>query len=423
MSTRNATETGFYLMTKDELLQIISNGENSGVEFKRDTLDNRSLAKEVVALSNFEGGRVLLGVDDDGAICGTSRNDLEQWVMNVCRDKVRPEIIPYFEVIRDAGVGKSVAVLRVERGFNVHHVWHDQHRTYYIRVGTQSREASPEELARLFQQRGSIRSELQPISGSSIKDLDLRRLKDYFQSIRQQDSPSSDDEATWVPLLVNIEVMLEREGVQPCTAAGLLLFGKRPNRFLPQAGIDVTAYSGIEKDYHALERVSIRGPMVRLGDGQGSGESGIWEAVRTFLERHLSHEKLDAQDRRIRQWDIPSDVMREAVVNALVHRDYLLSGTTIEVSIYQDRVEVISPGRLPNGITPERMRAGCRTSRNQLIKDTMLDYGYMEHMGMGVPRKIVRGMKLHNGTEPLLISEPDNEQFTLKLFRKATEAS
>ena len=411
-------------MTEVELLQMISNGENSGVEFKRDTLDNRSLAKEVVALSNFEGGRVLLGVDDDGAICGTSRSDLEQWITNVCHDKIRPEIIPYFEVIRDAGgVGKSVAVVRVERDSNVHHVWHDQHRTYYIRVGTQSREASPEELARLFQQRRSIRSELQPISGSSIEDLDLRRLRDYFQNIRQQDSPASDDRAAWVPLLVNIEVLLEREEAHPCTAAGLLLFGNHPNRFLPQAGIDAAAYSGIEKDYQALERISIRGPMVRRGDGHGPTESGIWESTRNFLQRHLSHEELDAQDRRIRPWDIPSDVMREAIVNALVHRDYLLSGTTIELSIYQDRVEVISPGRLPNGITPMRMRAGCRASRNQLIKDTMLDYGYMEHMGMGVPRKIIRGMKLHNGTEPLLLSEPDNEQFILKLFRRAAAPS
>ena len=91
-------------MTKTELLALISNGENSGVEFKRDVDEIRDLAKEIVALTNLQGGIVLLGVEDDGTISGISRPKLEEWVMTACRDKIRPEIIPYFEVIRDDGV-------------------------------------------------------------------------------------------------------------------------------------------------------------------------------------------------------------------------------------------------------------------------------------------------------------------------------
>ena len=111
----------------------------------------------------------------------------------------------------------------------------------------------------------------------------------------------------------------------------------------------------------------------------------------------------------------PTEVLREAIVNALIHRDYLLSATTIELSLYEDQLEVISPGRLPNGITPERMWVGCRAARNQLLKDVMRDYGYLEHMEMGVPRKIVRGMREHNGTEPQLIEQ--GEEFRLVLLR------
>ena len=111
----------------------------------------------------------------------------------------------------------------------------------------------------------------------------------------------------------------------------------------------------------------------------------------------------------------PREAVREAIVNALVHRDYLLSSTDIELSIYEDRMEIISPGRLPNGITPARMLTGCRAARNQLIKDVMRDYRYLEHSGMGVPRKIVKCMKEHNGTEPELIE--DGELFTIRLFR------
>ena len=110
---------------------------------------------------------------------------------------------------------------------------------------------------------------------------------------------------------------------------------------------------------------------------------------------------------------IPRDAVREAVVNAIVHRDYLLSGSDIEISIFSDRLEVVSPGRLANGITPPRMRSGCRSARNELLKDVMRDYGYLEHMGMGIPRKIMHSMREHNGTDPDLVEE--DERFILRL--------
>ncbi len=173
-------------MTKTELLALIANGENSGLEFKRDDIDNRTLAKELVAFANLMGGRVLLGVEDDGSISGIPASQLEEWVMTACREKIRPEIIPFFEVVRDVEPGKDVAIVSVERGWGVHSVWHNAHRTYYIRVGTQSRDASPEELERLFQQRGAFRLEIRPVSGSSLSDLDRRRLRDYFARARNQ---------------------------------------------------------------------------------------------------------------------------------------------------------------------------------------------------------------------------------------------
>ncbi len=115
-------------MTRTELLELIKNGENSGVEFKGDTIDNRALAKELVAFANLQGGKVLLGVADDGTIDGIMRERLEEWVMTACRTKIRPEIIPYFEILRDVEPDKNVAVITVERGWSVHCVWHDNHR-------------------------------------------------------------------------------------------------------------------------------------------------------------------------------------------------------------------------------------------------------------------------------------------------------
>ena len=404
------------MTTRTELLEIIANGENSGVEFKRDDLSTRDLAKELVAFSNLQGGMVLLGVEDDGTITGLKRDELEQWVMNVCRDKIRPAIIPFFEVIRDTKDNQDIAIVRVTRGYDVHALWHDNSNRYLIRVGTQSREASHEELARLFQQRGSVRAELRPVSGAVPAKLDRRRLRNYFRDVRQQDVPADHDEEAWQSLLINTEFMAE-EGV---TVGGMLLFGTAPNRFLPHAGIDAVAYPGPEQDYDAQERTALRGPMTPLLSQSGDiVENGLVEQALNFVQRN-TRMVVEAQGgRRLERPVYPQDALRESIVNALIHRDYQLTGTDIQLEIYSDRLEIISPGRLPNGITPESMRVGIRSARNELLKDVMRDYRYLEHLGMGVPRKIVKGMREHNGTEPDLIER--DERFIVRLLAQRPE--
>ncbi len=465
-------------MTRTDLLEVIANGENSGVEFKRDDIDARQLAKELVALANLDGGCVILGVEDDGSVSGLARTDapedkegstnpegadmkgrtgkieyfrLEQWVMHVCRDKIRPELNPAFCIWRDVGAGLDVAVVRVERGYGVHHVWHRRGRRYYIRVGSTSREASPEELARLFHRRGAVPPELQPVGGTSIRHLDRRRLVEYFERVRGQAPPPLEParewreamiervigedpsgwrervaeterewrearETEWAQLLANTR-FLDDGAARPATVAGLLLFGDRPSRPLPQSKIDAVAYFGAEKDYDARERSTLRGPLVGLHAADGSLlDPGLVEQAVEFIRRHTRTTALENGVRRVDRWHYPEEAVRETLVNAVVHRDYLLSNTDIELSIYSDRLEIISPGRLPNGITPARMKAGCRSARNELVKDVMRDYGYLEHMGMGVPRKIVRGMREHNGTEPEFIVE--DERLTVRLWRE-----
>ncbi|EHK57080.1 ATP-binding protein [Allomesorhizobium alhagi] len=403
--------------TRTELLEIIANGENSGVEFKRDDLRTQDLAKELVAFSNLEGGMVLLGVEDDGSVSGLTRQDLEEWVMNVCRDKIRPAIVPFFEVVRKVQDDEDVAIVRVTRGYDVHALWHNNGNRYLMRVGTLSREASQEELARLFQHRGAIRAELRPVSGATLAHLDRRRLRNYFGGIRQQDVPADDDEEAWQSLLVNTEIMTE-EGV---TVGGMLLFGRTPNRFLPHAGIDAVAYPGTEQDYDAQERVALRGPMTPLLSEGGDDivENGLVEQALDFVQRNTRVIVEAEGGRRVERPVYPPDALREGIVNALIHRDYLLTSTDIALAVYSDRLEIISPGRLPNGITPERMRAGTRAARNQILKDVMRDYRYLEHMGMGIPRKIVKGMREHNGTEPDLIEQ--DERFVVRLFAQAPE--
>ena len=402
------------MTTRTELLEIIASGENSGVEFKRDDLRTQDLAKELVAFSNLQGGMVLLGVEDHGTITGLMRDDIEEWVMNVCRDKIRPEIVPFFEVVRGVKDDHDVAIVRVTRGYDVHALRHNNTNRYLMRVGTQSREAGQEELARLFQQRGSVRAELRPVSGAALANLDQRRLRNYFGDIRQQDVPVDNDKEAWLSLLINTEVMTE-EGV---TVGGMLLFGATPNRFLPHAGIDAVAYPGTEQDYDAQERAALRGPMTPLlSQGGDIVDNGLVEQALAFVNRNTRAVVEARGGRRVERPVYPPDALREGIVNALIHRDYLLTSTDVELAVYSNRLEIVSPGRLPNGITPDRMRFGTRSARNQLLKDVMRDYRYLEHMGMGIPRKIVRGMKEHNGTEPDLVEL--DERFIVRLLAQA----
>ncbi|MFV1950472.1 MAG: ATP-binding protein, partial [Nitrospinota bacterium] len=309
-----------------------------------------------------------------------------------------------------------VVVCTFSKGLYVHHMWHNKHRYYYIRVGSTSREASPEELQRLFQQRGQIRFDLKPVPGATFEDLDMLRLKNYFRDIRGQHIPPHEDIETWQQLLVNTEIMVTDRDRHIPSVGGILLFGKNPNRYLPQAGISVAAYKGQKKDYNTIERDVIRGTVVaRFNETGEIVDTGIVERAIEFVRRNIHSKAYIENGRRIDKPDYPDEVIREAVVNALAHRDYTITGTEIELSVYSDRLEIISPGRLPNTVTIERMKAGCRATRNELIKEVLRDYHYIEATGLGVPRKIIAGMLKHNSTEPDLIEE--EYSLTVRLWK------
>lgn len=409
-------------MDRAQLQSLLANGENSGVEWKRDDLTPEKLAKELAALLNLEGGHVLLGVEDDGTVSGLQRDpaEAERWVMDAARTHLRPPAIPYWETFRWAP-DKVVGIIglsadapdkpyKVKRGS----AWVTQ-----VRVGTTTRDASDDEEARLYQSSGRIQYDRRPVLGATFADLDGRRLHDYFANIRKQDCPKDGDVAAWQQLLVNTELMTQERDRTVPSIGGMLLFGLRPNRFLPHAGITATAFQGTEKDYDAKERATLRGPLVSLFGHDGAlVESGVIEQALEFVRRNTRMTAwTDEHGRRQEKWDYPLDAVREAVVNAVAHRDYTIHVTDIELSLYADRLEIVSPGRLPNTVTVAKMRAGYRASRNELVKEVLRDYRYVEANGLGVPRKIVAGMRAHNGTEPDLVE--DDERLLVRLWKHA----
>jgi len=417
-------------MLKNEILEIIHNGENSGVEFKRDDVHTESLAKEVAALLNLEGGIILIGVEDDGTVSGLTGNakQTEEWVMNVCRTNVQPSIIPYWEkhvLTETEGIESSepktigVIVLPADSPDKPYKAKRGSAWVTFIRVGSSSREATREEEARLYQSSGLMRYDIKAVPGSSMDDLDHRRLQNYFRDIRQQECPPIDDRSAWKQLLINTELMVEDQGKTFLTTGAVLLFGRNPKRFLPQSGMTAAAYPGKEKGYATRERSVLRGPIVSLFSQNGEIlETGVIRQAIDFVRRNTSVEAwIDDDGRRQDRWkDYPLEAVRECVVNAIAHRDYTITVVDIELSLYSDRLEVISPGRLPNTVTIEKIKVGYRATRNELVKEVLRDYRYIEATGLGIPRKIIRGMKEHNGTEPVFIEEED--RFIVRLLKR-----
>lgn len=222
-------------------------------------------------------------------------------------------------------------------------------------------------------QSGRLQYDRRPVSGATLADLDSRRLLNYFRDIRQQEYPAPDDTDGWQRLLVNTELMVEDRGRLMPSVGGLLLFGTNPKRYLPQSGITAVAYGGTEKDYDAKAGPrTLRGPLVSLfpapapggrsglpglprsfADADGAVETGVIAEALDFVRRNTEVRAwIDADGTRRDHWDYPLDAVRETLVNAAAHRDYGIGVVDIELALYADRLEVLSPGRLPNTVSP-----------------------------------------------------------------------
>ena len=399
-------------MLKAELLEMIANGENSGVEFKRDDIRPEQLAKEIVACANVQGGRIILGVDDNGQITGLQHVDAQEWVLNIFRDKVHPQIIPFYEEIR-LEPDRKVGVITLSPGIaKPYVVRHNNREDVYIRMGDRSELATREQQLRLFQSGGFLHAELLPVTGTSVADLDLDRLDYYLKEIiRDPEVPGTTSE--WSERLLGLGLLAaDGLGNTVCSVAGLICFGVKPRRFLRQAGLRVMAFSGEDKAYRALLDVVLDAPLVgrwKVVAGQKQlVDKGLIEDFAAAIEPFIFEEaaEIDQNMRREKIWFYPWEAVRETVINALAHRDWTRF-VDIEVTNYSDRLEVVSPGRLQNSMTVGKMIAGQRSPRNLLIMEILRDYGYVDARGMGVRTKVIPLMRQLNQTEPVFEATED----------------
>lgn len=382
--------------TPEQILVRIQTGEDGTTEFKEVRLNKRGVvapkaedvAAELVALANAGGGLLLLGVDDAGNITGvpTSRvTEVQGWIADVARNNCDPPIRPGIDGVRlppPARAERRVVVVEVPRGVYVHQTSGGR---YYIRVGPTKRRLAAEELARLFQERGRrFVFDEQIVFDAPIEALNWNRLEAFFGR-----SPV----LPWLNLLRNTRVTGQDEyGVDRPTVAGLLSFGKDPTEYLRSAFIEAACYGGVElSSTQLVHEEQLAG---RVADQIDAGTA--------FIARFMV--RCDSAEGAPPPYDL--EVVEEAVINAVAHRDYSIHGSKIRLFLYADRLEIYSPGKPPNDLTVEEMLFRTFT-RNQLLvgflsklRSKRTDRVFIESRGEGVPTILNKG-EAHSGRRPV----------------------
>ena len=407
-------------MDVTDLAELLRDGENSTVEFERDGVHPERIAASIAGLLNHGGGYVLLGVEDDGSVTGLALEPREaaEWAMLAARDHLRPAYAPGWEAVEwDRGKFVGVIALRGDAPDTPYKAKRGSAWVARVRAGATTREATREEEERLYRRWGSVAYGLKPVLRAGVGDLDMRRLRDYFARVRGGGAPSADDAERWETLLRNMNYATEAAGRVTPTVDGMLLFGADPGRFVPQSGVRALCCPGTGPGRGTGADEVLKGPLVPLVAEDGSiAEPGLADRALDFVRRNTAPPARLEGARRLDGREYPEEAVREAIVNALVHRDYGIEGTDVTLTLFSDRMEIASPGRLPNTVTVGGMKSGARYARNQALANVMRDYGYVDARGMGVRNKVIPAMRDHNGTEPDLIAE--EHRFTVRL-RKA----
>lgn len=378
------------MLDVNQVTTALASGESATTEFKRQLENAESVAGELVAFANADGGTLYVGVDDNGAIVGLpdSNGDFQR-LANICRDRCIPPIAPVMdEVTLD---GKTVIVLTVRPELSRQKPYRTAGGRFYVRVLKGKRDATGRELLRIAQAAGELHYDESPVLGTSLADLSMTAFATYHQrqfgfSLAEQLDESGRDLPT---LLQNLRLLHYVDGEPLLSVAGLLVFGEQPQRFLPQSRISAVAFADAHEDSDILDRREITGRLPTL-----------IEESRLFLDRNI---RQPAREHGFSREDIPlydRKALGEAVVNAIAHRDYSLSGSQIRLFVFPDRVEVRSPGRLPNSITLENIKLGVHTERNRAVAVLLTQLGYMSAIGTGIPRLIIRLSRNLSGREP-----------------------
>ena len=373
-----------------DVVSEIARGEGQEREFKRQIDNPESVAGEIVALANSDGGVLYVGVDDDGTVIGLSDAETAfQTLTNICRDRCIPPVSPVLE--QPIVEGQTIITLKVMKELNRAKPYRTAGGRFYIRVGKDKKDATGRELIRIGQVAGELHYDEGPVLGAVLEALSLRAFSEYHEKQFGMTLEEQLDQSGLhlSQLLQNMRLAHDLDGDLVLSVAALLVLGVEPQRLLPQSRVSAVAFAGTDEDADILDRREITGRLPEIIDD-----------TRVFLERNV---RTPARENGFEREDIllyDRKALGEAVVNAIAHRDYSLSGSQIRLFLFEDRLEVRSPGRLPNSVTLDNIKLGVHAARNRAICTLLTQLGHMSAIGTGVPRLIIRLSRQLSGHEP-----------------------
>ena len=378
-------------MDSIEILTIISKKEeDSKVEFKSYNVREQSLAQEMIAFSNSGGGLILIGVSDDGTIEGLTveilkEKNLDNRISNAIKNHIKPPIAPKIENV-PIGDNKIVIAITIQNGQNKPYM-DNQGNVFVRRWQETSRVIAPEELKRLFQLSRNFYADEQ-ITKIPIASLDLSFFSEFFEKRYEETLDKTD-----TPLLQLLENMnLAKSGF--LNLSGALLFAKQPQYSLPNFIVKAIAFTSGEIDVdNYIDSKDIKGKL-----------SDIFQQTISFLMINVGGRQVAQGINTEAIPKIPKIVFEELVANALIHRDYFIA-SPIKVLIFNDRVELISPGHLPNNLTVENIKLGVSNIRNPALASYATKILPYRGLGSG----IMRSLKAH--PDICFIDDRENNQF------------
>lgn len=380
------------MKTKDDILKEINLGEDSSRQFKREIERASDLAKEICALSNSVGGTIFIGIADDQSITGLSADQIRTYngfISAAANEQIRPSVYPKTQIIELDE--KKIIVIEVPEGYTKPYC--DKDGAYWVKSGSDKRKASPQELLRLFQDSSQISLD-ETLTSAPVEEIDRAKFYGFFEKISGEEFSASG--LTIEKALANMN--LAKNGL--FNLGGLLLFGSNVQKYKPYCMLRAISYPGVDLSDDVF---------IDKQDCTGTIEEQFRSAL-IFLQNNLKHIQKGESFNSVGELEINKNALEEALVNALLHRDYS-KNSLIRLFVFKDRVELISPGSLPNHLSIENIKNGNSVMRNFILSSFGTKILPYTGIGSGV-RRIVK-----NHPQVEFINDKDGQQFIVKFKR------
>jgi len=386
-------------MNTIELLNIIASGETSTVQFKEKLDNNDSIAAEMIAFANSKGGKILFGVEDKtGSIKGLDYHQLqkiENRLATIASDSVKPQIFITTEVITleaNSKNEKRVLVVDVEEGSTK--PYKDRNGAIWQKQGSDKRRVTDNnEQIRLFQESGIVYVDEMIVPQTSPEQVDISKVIQYLKM--QKGNMYQHIEITET-LLTNLNIIKKEQ----LTLGGLLFFAKEPQKFRPAFCVKAVSFFGN----------SIGGTDYRSSKDIIGTIPEMFEETIHFFTSNLHHIQAGQNFNSVGKLEISQIALEELLQNAFVHRDYS-KNAPIRVMIFDNRIEIVSPGALPNSLTVENIKMGNAVVRNNLLVSYCSKLMNYRGFGSGITRA------LEEEPNTKLINDVDGEQFMVIIPR------